>query len=124
MPSGRRVAASGNTGVMTATRHFAAIPTTDARGFAIKPWDHWPGKSGTAARHPSEASELTLGKDRNGASRAAPAAKPEGPLWVQRGDLRRGVWQRRGCVVERTRSRGREQLSGSVCFDGVMHGSA
>src|SRR5215813_973078 len=66
MPSGRRVAASGNTGVMTATRRFAAILATDARGSAIKPWDHWPGKSGTAARHPSEASELTLGKDRNG----------------------------------------------------------
>jgi hypothetical protein len=42
MPSGRRVATSGNTGVMTATRGFATILATDARGSAIKPWDHWP----------------------------------------------------------------------------------
>ncbi|HKQ85979.1 MAG TPA: hypothetical protein VJS43_04335, partial [Candidatus Acidoferrales bacterium] len=59
--------------MMTATRRFAAILATDARGSAIKPWDHWPGKSGTAARHPSEASELTLGKDRNGATRPVPS---------------------------------------------------
>jgi hypothetical protein len=33
-------------------------------------------------------------KVRSGASRAVPAAKPKGPLWVQRGDLRRNACQR------------------------------
>ena len=49
------------------------------------------GELGTAARHPSEVSGLTLSKDRNGATRAVRAAKVERPVSVQFTDVEGGT---------------------------------
>src|SRR5215469_3702365 len=52
MPSGRRVAASGNTGVMTATRRFAAIPATDARRVRYQTMGSLAGEIGNGSSPP------------------------------------------------------------------------
>src|SRR5215469_7791313 len=67
----------------------------------------YPGKR-MAAFQSKAISAATTPIDGIGARRAIRPQKLRVALWVE----------------ERTRSRGREQLSGSVCFDGVMHGSA